>query len=250
MEGIEGKLALVTGGASGIGRAVCLQLAREGARVAVADINVAGAEETIAMLKNPGKHLAVQMDVTIKDSVMSGLDSARKVFGGPPTLLAHCAGIIQFCPTIDVTEEDFDKMVNVNLKGTFLVTQAVGKALREAQIKEGSLVCISSLVVYETGSYYGHYAAAKAGVISLTKSFAMELAGDGVRVNAILPGITDTSLFSKEALKALMEKYGSMIALGRIARPEEIANLILFLLSDRSSYITGAEIRIGGGAAM
>ncbi|XP_076033672.1 (3R)-3-hydroxyacyl-CoA dehydrogenase-like [Oratosquilla oratoria] len=250
MSDLQGKLAFVTGGGSGMGRAICQQLAREGARVVIADINMAGAEETLASLKDPGSHLALHMDVSSKDSVTSGLESIINAFGGPPTLLAHCAGVMHFCPIVDVSEQDFDRIVNVNLKGMLLVTQAVSKALREAQIKHGSLVSISSLTPYDVGADYGLYAASKAGIIALTKSFAKELASDGIRVNTILPGLTDTPLVSKETLEELRVRFESQIPIGRLGVPEDMAELVVFLLSDRSSYMTGAEVRIGGGLTM
>lgn len=233
-----------------MGRAICQQLSREGARVVVADINMAGAEETLATLKDPGSHLALHMDVSSKDSVTSGLEFIKNTFGGPPTLLAHCAGVMHFCPIVDVPEEDFDRIMSVNLKGMFLVTQAVSKALREAQIKHGSLVSISSTTPYSVGADYGVYAASKAGMITLTKSFAKELASDGIRVNTILPGLTDTPLVSKETLEKLRVRFESEIPLGRLGVPEDMAELVVFLLSDRSSYMTGAEVKIGGGFAM
>lgn len=248
MPGMEGKLALVTGGASGIGRAICRQLDREGARVAVADLNLSGAQETVDMLKNPKNHLAVHMDVANKESVTSGLDSVKKVFGAPPTLLAHCAGYLHISPLVVLPEEEFDRIIKVNLKGTFLVAQALAKTLQDAVPKQGgSFVFISSIGVKHFLMNAGHYSASKAGVLSLSKGFAGELAEDGIRVNAVLPGLTETSIMGPEMMKMSIKESIQKQIIKRAGQPEDIAEAVVFLLSDKSGHITGVEYNIDGG---
>ncbi|XP_076068492.1 (3R)-3-hydroxyacyl-CoA dehydrogenase-like [Oratosquilla oratoria] len=245
---MESKLALVTGGASGIGRAICRQLDREGARVAVADLNLSGALETVNMLKNPENHLAVHMDVANKESVTSGLDSVKKVFGAPPTLLAHCAGYLHMSPLVVLPEEEFDRMIKVNLKGTFLVTQALAKVLLDAGLqKEGSFVLISSVEAHRFTRNTGHYSVSKSGVLSLSRSFAGELAGDGIRVNSVLPGLIETSIMGPEMMKLAIKGATQRQVIKRVGQPEDVAEIVVFLLSDKSGYVTGAEYKIDGG---
>ncbi|XP_076053527.1 (3R)-3-hydroxyacyl-CoA dehydrogenase-like [Oratosquilla oratoria] len=247
MASLEGKMALVTGGGSGIGRSVCQLLDREGVRVVVADVNEAGAQETVNLLKSPDDHLAVLMDVSKKASVTQGVDAAVKAFGAPPSLMVNCAGYINFVPLADLEEESFDQMINVLLKGSFLVTQALAKAVKAAGIKQGSFVLIASMLAHLAIETTGHYSAAKAGILALSKTFSKELALDGIRVNTILPGIVETPIMPKELLEQHIANTLPLLSIKRPGRPEEVAEMVLFLLSERSSYITGAEFCVAGG---
>ncbi|XP_069955781.1 (3R)-3-hydroxyacyl-CoA dehydrogenase isoform X2 [Cherax quadricarinatus] len=187
-----GKVALVTGGGSGIGRAVCQVLARDGARVVVADINVQGAQDTLSMLPNPGDHLALSMDVTNKDSVDSAIKAIMEKYQTPPSLLANCAGIMNSFPICEMEKNDFTDMINVNLTGTFLVSQAVVKSLLK-QEGHGVVVNIASILGRTGLRNYSHYAASKGGVMALTKSMAGELAKGG-RTGGI-PSIGEEQLY-------------------------------------------------------
>ncbi|XP_076054120.1 (3R)-3-hydroxyacyl-CoA dehydrogenase-like [Oratosquilla oratoria] len=248
MASLEGKLALVTGGGSGIGRSVCQLLDREGARVVVADLNEAGAQETVNLLKSPGDHFAVRMDVSKKASVTQSVDAAVKAYGAPPSLMVNCAGYIDFIPLVDLEEASFDRMINVLLKGSFLVTQALAKAVKAAGIKQGSFVLISSMLAHIASETTGHYSAAKAGVLALSKTFSKELAPDGIRVNTVLPGMVETAIMPKEVFEQRTADVLPSMSIKRAGRPEEIAEMVLFLLSERSSYITGAEFCVSGGS--
>ncbi|XP_045613423.1 (3R)-3-hydroxyacyl-CoA dehydrogenase [Procambarus clarkii] len=242
-----GKVALVTGGGSGIGRAICQVLARDGANVAVADINLQGAQETVSMLPSPGDHLAVTMDVASKASVDSGLKAVTDKYQTPPSLLVNNAGIVKPSPFLDMEEKAFVDVLDVNLKGTFLVSQAVVKLLLEQPGAAGGAVVNISSVTGQTGfKNYSQYAASKAGVMAFTKSVAGELAKTGVRVNCVLPGVTQTPLLTDITTDYLNEVVAK-VALGRMGQPEEVAEVVAFLLSDKSSYMTGSCVEVYGG---
>ncbi|XP_063879126.1 uncharacterized short-chain type dehydrogenase/reductase y4vI-like isoform X2 [Scylla paramamosain] len=245
-----GQVALVTGGGSGIGRATCFQLARDGARVVVTDINVQTARETLSLMPNPEKHLALQMDVTQQSAVQSVITTARDKYGEPPSLLVNAAGILITDPSVDKTGTD---VINVNLKGIFLVTQAFTEELLRgnegAQEEKGVIVNIASIIGKIGHPKNKHYAASKGGVIAYSKSCAAEMARKGIRVNCVLPGLVKTALskrLSEEQFQAFIDKT----PLGRYGKTEEIAEVIVFLLSRRSSFMVGACVEISGGAGM
>ncbi|KAK8729312.1 hypothetical protein OTU49_008758 [Cherax quadricarinatus] len=240
-----GKVALVTGGGSGIGRAVCQVLARDGARVVVADINVQGAQDTHSMLPNPGDHLALSMDVTNKDSVDSAIKAIMEKYQTPPSLLANCAGIMKSSPICEMEKNDFIDVINVNLTGTFLVSQAVVKSLLK-QEGHGVVVNIASIAGHTGIPNYSHYAASKGGVMALTKSMAGELAKKGVRVNCVLPGAINTPLIKDKSSPEVLA-FIALTALGRFGQPEEVAELVAFLLSEKSSFMVGSCVEITGG---
>ncbi|KAK8394699.1 hypothetical protein O3P69_005881 [Scylla paramamosain] len=245
-----GQVALVTGGGSGIGRATCLQLARDGARVVVTDLNVETARETLSLMPNPEKHLALQMDVTQQSAVQSVITTARDKYGEPPSLLVNAAGILITDPSVDKTGTD---VINVNLKGIFLVTQAFTEELLRgnegAQEGKGVIVNIASIVGKMGHPELKNYAASKGGVIAYSKSCAAEMARKGIRVNCVLPGLVKTALskrLSEEQFQAFIDKTPP----GRYGKTEEIAEVIVFLLSRRSSFMVGACVEISGGAGM
>lgn len=244
-----GRIALVTGGGSGIGRAVCRTLAKDGARVVAADINQNAAEETVSMLINPGDHLALSVNVADKASVASLVRSVIEQLKAPPNLLANVAGITQDNFLLQMDEQSFMNVIDVNLKGTFLVTQAVTSALQEHEITSGSIVNIASIVGKTGNIGQCNYAASKAGVQAFTKTAALELARVGVRVNCVLPGFVDTAMVATvpEKVRTMLLKN---VPLRRLGQPEEIAEVVAFLLSDKSSYMTGANIEVTGGLAM
>ncbi|KAG0719738.1 Estradiol 17-beta-dehydrogenase 8 [Chionoecetes opilio] len=186
LDTFKGQVALVTGGGGGIGRAICLQLARDGARVLVTDLNLEAARETLRLMAGPANHLALPMDVTQHSDVEGVIAAARDRFEAPPSLLVNCAGIADLGPFLSITKARLDKMMDVNLKGTFIVTQAVIRALLEGTQGEGegegegegrgSVVNISSMAGKAGFPDHSHYVATKGGVIALTKSCAADMA--------------------------------------------------------------------------
>ncbi|XP_050732783.1 estradiol 17-beta-dehydrogenase 8-like [Eriocheir sinensis] len=246
---LSGRVALVTGGGNGIGRAICRILARDGARVVAADLDPAAANETIQMLKDPNEHLALKMDVTDKTSVESAIGSAIEKLKTPPSLIANSAGIVKDGFILQMEEKRFMDVLDVNLKGTFLVTKAAAEAFVEHEISPASIVNISSLAGRAGTMGQCNYAASKAGVVALTKTSAIELASVGVRVNCVLPGFTETSILSDVPEKVLKQLL-KMTPLRRMAQPEEIAEVVAFLLSEKSSYMTGASVEVTGGLMM
>lgn len=245
---LGGKLALVTGGGSGIGRAVCIALGREGAKVVVTDINGAAAKATASTLSGDS-HSWFTVDVGQSQSVNTMMEAVLAKYKQPPTIAVNCAGITRDNFIAKMDEHSFDEVIRVNLKGTFLITQAVSQAMISGGANEGSIVNLASIVGKVGNMGQCNYAASKAGVEGLTKSTAKELAKFGIRCNAILPGFIDTPMVATVPEK-LVEKILHLIPLGRFGKPEEVAELCVFLASNKSSYITGTSIEITGGIYM
>ncbi|CAN7941880.1 unnamed protein product [Ixodes pacificus] len=239
------RLAIVTGGGSGIGKAVCQALAKDGATIVVADINLDAARATVAELKGES-HMALHVDVGDSSSVTSLVDSVGSQCQSPLSIVVHCAGVAKWCAVVNMTEDDYDELLRVNLKGTFLVNQAAVREMLKRKVPEGSIVNIASIAGKSGYAMFAAYAASKGGVIAFTKSLAQELAGTNIRVNTILPGPTDTPILAtmpeesrKEASKATILK--------RFARPEEVADVARYLCSSGSSYITATSVEVAGG---
>ncbi|KAM7301361.1 (3R)-3-hydroxyacyl-CoA dehydrogenase [Ixodes scapularis] len=241
---LSDRLAIVTGGGSGIGKAVCHALVREGAVVVVADINLDAAKKTVAEL-NGKAHVALHVDVGDATSVASLINNVRCRFETPLSIVVNCAGVAKFSSVTNMSEEAYDHQLRVNLKGTFLVNQATVKAMLVSKVPEAAIVNIASILGKCGLAYSAAYAASKGGVIAFTKSLAQELAGTNIRVNSLLPGATQTPMLNctPEDLEALI---GS-VAMRRIARPEEVADAAAYLCSSRSSYITGTSMEVAGG---
>ncbi|XP_013072181.2 estradiol 17-beta-dehydrogenase 8-like isoform X1 [Biomphalaria glabrata] len=233
-------------GGSGIGKAVCSVLAREGARVAVTDINKSSAQETVLSLPNSSLHEAFEINVSSSTEVTNLLENIEKRFKSVPCIAVHAAGITRDNFLLKLDEQSFDEVINVNLKGTFLINQAVGRAMQKARIENGSIVNISSIVGKNGNVAQTNYAASKAGVIGFTKSAAKELARYNIRVNAILPGFIETPMTEKVP-ENIMQMITALIPLKRTGQPQEIAEVCAFLVSPKSSYITGEAIEVTGG---
>ncbi|XP_071520156.1 estradiol 17-beta-dehydrogenase 8-like isoform X3 [Panulirus ornatus] len=201
------------------------------------------------MLINPGDHLALSVNVADKASVASLVRSVIEQLKAPPNLLANVAGITQDNFLLQMDEQSFMNVIDVNLKGTFLVTQAVTSALQEHEITSGSIVNIASIVSKTGNMGQCNYASSKAGVQAFTKTAALELARVGVRVNCVLPGFVDTAMVTTVPEKVLTMLLKN-VPLRRLGQPEEIAEVVAFLLSDKSSYMTGASVEVTGGLAM
>ncbi|CAH0548705.1 unnamed protein product [Brassicogethes aeneus] len=243
-----GKLAFVTGAGSGIGRETCKILAREGANVVAADKFLKNASDTAENLpkKADQSHTSVELDVTKKTSVQYTLKKTLEIYGKPPSIIVNSAGITKDNFVLKLSEEDFQDVIDVNLKGTFLVIQTFCNAITENKLKNASVINIASIVGKYGNIGQSNYCASKAGVELLTKSSAKELGQFGIRVNAILPGIIDTAMIQTVPDK-VKQKFKSVISLGRFGQPQEIGEVIAFLASDKSSYISGASIEVTGG---
>jgi len=245
--GLTGKLALVTGGGSGIGRAVCQVLARENARVVVADINMAASRDTIQTLKQ-NQHLPLVSDVSKSSSVQSCFQKILEEYSVSPDIVVNSAGITKDGWLLRMKEKDFDQVVDINLKGTFLVSQAAASAMKEAGIK-GSIVNIASIVGKTGNLGQANYSASKAGVIGFSKTAAKELGQFGIRVNVILPGFIKTPMTDVVPEK-IKSQLITRIPLGRLGDPTEIAEVAAFLASYKSSLMTGAVLEVTGGLDM
>jgi NAD(P)-dependent dehydrogenase (short-subunit alcohol dehydrogenase family) len=252
----EGAVVLVTGAAGRIGAAVARCLAVEGAHVAVADRDLAGAEQIVSEIAiSGGTASAHWLDVTTEVSVRETTVAVETRFGTITHAVAS-AGIIATHPFLDLTVENWDRTLAVNLKGTFLTLQAVARRMVDAS-RGGSLVAISSVAGRGGRPTAADYAASKAGVISLVRSAALALAPNGITVNAVCPGIVDTDM--TRAIHALRAKLAGVtpeeslarlvatIPLGRMETAEDVANAVAFLLSSDGSYITGQALNVCGG---
>ncbi|XP_064496653.1 (3R)-3-hydroxyacyl-CoA dehydrogenase-like isoform X3 [Pseudopipra pipra] len=243
---LAGVVALVTGGASGIGRAVSGRLAREGARVAVADRDMSGAAATAKGLPRncPPDHGAFQVDVADPKSVAGMVRGVQEHFGGPPRVLVSCAGITRDRMFLEMGEREFREVLGVNLEGTFLVTQEVTKALVTSGDPGGaSLVLVGSVVAKVGNLGQTNYVASKGGVEGLTRSVAKEVARFGIRCNSVLPGFIVTPMTDKVPPKVL-DKFAGMVPLGRLGDPEDVADVVAFLASGDSGYVTGATLEV------
>ncbi|XP_022906507.2 (3R)-3-hydroxyacyl-CoA dehydrogenase [Onthophagus taurus] len=243
---VLGKVAFVTGAASGIGKATCQILAREGAKVIAADRNLIGAKETAASLKNQNDHLGVLVNVNEKETIQDALEKTVEKYREPPSVIVNCAGITRDNFLLKLSEADFNEVIDVNLKGTFLIIQTFANALVDRGIRNGSIVNISSIVGKYGNLGQCNYAASKAGVELLTKTASKEFGKFGIRCNTVLPGFIKTPM-TEIIPDKVKSKVISTISIGRFGNVEEVAEVICFLSSDKSSFINGASIEVTGG---
>jgi 3-oxoacyl-[acyl-carrier protein] reductase len=232
------RIAVVIGGASGIGWATAQSLAGQGDRVTVADRNADGAQRRAAELGDP--HSAVAVDVTDEDSVQRLFEQT-----GPVDVVVNCAGYSNFGMITDLPVEQFRDVIDVCLTGAFIVAKHAGRSLRQG----GALVSIGSLNGRQPAAGMSAYCAAKAGLSMLTQVAALELGPRGIRVNAVAPGFVHTPLTEPAAaVPGVVEEYLENTALGRTGTPEDIANAVLYLCSPASSWLTGEVLDLNGGA--
>ncbi|XP_034349409.1 (3R)-3-hydroxyacyl-CoA dehydrogenase isoform X1 [Arvicanthis niloticus] len=249
---LRSALALVTGAGSGLGRAISVRLAAEGAAVAACDLDGAAAQDTVRLLGSPGsedgaprgKHAAFQADVSQGPAARRLLEQVQACFSRPPSVVVSCAGITRDEFLLHMSEEDWDRVIAVNLKGTFLVTQAAAQALVSSGGR-GSIINISSIVGKVGNIGQTNYASSKAGVIGLTQTAARELGRHGIRCNSVLPGFIATPMTQKMPEK-VKDKVTAMIPLGHMGDPEDVADVVAFLASEDSGYITGASVEVSG----
>ncbi len=238
---LKDKVALITGGARGIGRATAEVYIREGARVAIVDVDAAAVEEAAKELGNDT--LGLVMDVTSRESVLAGVDAITEKLG-PIDILVNNAGIIKDAQLLKMEEADFDAVVSVNLKGVFNTTQVVSRQMVERGT--GVILNASSVVALYGNFGQTNYVATKSGVIGMTKTWARELGRKGVRVNAVAPGFIKTRM-TEGIPDKVMTKLEAMVPMQRMGVPEEIANAYLFLASDEASYVNGHVLSVDGG---
>ena len=243
---LEGKVAVVTGSRRGMGRAIALRFAEAGADVAVCDMVVGGElEGVVEEIKKLGRRsFATEVDVTSKASITSWVQKVEAEFGGID-ILANVAGILRVANLVDLSEEEWDKVLNTNLKGTYLTCQAVVKGMMKR--KKGCVINIASTDAFNASPSQTAYNCSKAGVRMLTNILAFELGRYNIRVNAIAPGWIRTPMIDYLETESFMETAIADIALGRIGQPTDVANVALFLASDLASYVSGATWRVDGG---
>jgi len=243
---LEGKVALVTGGGQGIGKAIVLALAKKGASVVIADIDLESADKVADEAGKFSKAVAKKADVSSETDVKRLVKETLEEFGRID-ILVNNAGIDLKLPTEEVTVEQWQRVMDINLKGAFLCAQAVGKEM--IKNRSGKIINIASVAGHSPVPRMAAYNASKAGVLLLTKTLAVEWAQYNINVNSISPGVTETSLLSRlrmenpEAIKAREKR----IPLGRVAQPEDIAQVAIFLASSASDNITGEDIKSDGG---
>jgi len=245
----QGKVALVTGGGSGIGRATCEIFSERGGFVVVADVNEHSAKATTEHIaRKGGRGEAIRCDVTRWADVQAAVDTARRVFGRLDVVV-NCAGILRGSLLEDTSEEEWNEVLRVNLTGAFLVTKAAMKAMREQG--GGSIVLIASRMAIRVKEEHGAYAASKAGILQLTQMAALEGAPHGIRVNCVCPGFIDTPMTRlsgpKDSVGVQFAGWAKVCPLGRSGRPDEIARAMLFLASGDASFITGVALPVDGG---
>lgn len=244
---LAGKVALVTGAAQGIGKAVALLLARNGADIVVSDINLEKAEETAKEVQTLGrKALAIKVNVAAIGDVERMVEAILAQFG-KVDILVNNAGIARDKLILRMTEEDWDAVLNINLKGTFNCTKAVVRHMSKQ--KGGKIVNIASVVGEMGNAGQANYAASKAGVIGFTKTIAREFAQRGINVNAIAPGYIETPMTDALPDK-VKEELRRLIPLDRLGKPEDVAEAVLFLVSESGNYITGQVLNVNGGIYM
>jgi 3-oxoacyl-[acyl-carrier protein] reductase len=244
---LAGKVSIITGAGQGIGRATALKFAKEGAKVAVCDINMTTVDETVRLVREAGGETAgFRVDVTDKDSIAEMVEGVMAKWGRVDTLVNN-AGIVQDAQFKKMSEDQFDRVIDVNLKGVYNCTKAVVD-LMLAQ-NSGVILNASSIVGIYGNFGQTNYAATKFGVIGMVKTWARELGRKGIRANAICPGFVETPILASmpEKVVRMME---DRVPMGRLAKPEEIANTYAWLASDEASYINGAVIEVSGGVTI
>ena len=244
---LQNKVALVTGGAQGIGKTISEELVQNGAHVVLGDVNLEGAQATAeAINNNGGSASAVKIDVSNPAEVKQGFDSILKD-KKPIDIMINNAGITRDGLMIRMKEADWDRVLNINLKGTFLCSQQAAKQMMKQ--KSGAIVNIASIVGVMGNFGQANYSASKAGVIGLTKTLAREVGSRGIRVNAVAPGFIDTEM-TRVLDESVRQKLIEQIPLAKLGLPEDVARCVAFLVSDRSSYITWQVINVNGGMLM
>jgi len=249
MKRFAGKVVLVTGAGSerGIGRAVALAFANEGASVVITDVVAAGVERVARELSEHTKALGEVADVRSKAEMARVVARAVEQFGGLDILINN-AGLTRPTKFLDISEEEYDLVVDVNLKGMFMATQAAVPAMLKRG--KGAIVSLSSVSGQRGGGVFGTsaYSAAKAGIAGLTRALARELSPQGIRVNCVAPSLIDTDIFGGQVTEERKKELGESTLVGRVGSVADVVNGILFLADDASEYLTGVTLDINGGS--
>lgn len=244
---LKDKVALITGGARGIGRSIAMVFAKEGADIVVADVNLESAAKTASEIEGLGrKALALELDVTDSAKVEDGVNKILDKFG-KVDILVNNAGITKDNLLLRMTQAEWDAVINVNLKGTFNCIKAVSRPM--VKQRSGRIISIASIIGLMGNWGQANYAASKAGIIALTKTVAKELASRNINANSVAPGFIQTDMTAKlpENVKSKMMEA---IPMAKLGTPEDVANVCLFLASEESSYVTGQTITVDGGMVM
>lgn len=244
---LAGKTAIITGGGGGIGRSTAIRFAKEGARVTVADIDAAIGEETVSLIKRDGgEAIFIKTDVTDSDEIKALIDTTTSSYGALHILFNNAGVGNSEVRSVDLAEEEWDRVIDINLKGVFLgIKYAIPELIKAGG---GAIINTSSLLGLKGQKYVSAYNASKAGVVMLTQNAALEYGKYNIRVNAIAPGVIDTPII--EQWKQNERKWPIISranALGRIGTPDEVANAVVFLASDEASFITGTTLSVDGG---
>ncbi|MBY0485523.1 SDR family oxidoreductase [Nitrosomonas sp.] len=244
MNSLHGKIAIVTGSSRGIGAEIALTLANAGAKVVINYVqNKSAADEVCAAISSAGGEcMAVQADVSNSDEVRKLFDATFEHFK-QIDILVNNAGILLFKEIVEIRDDEFDRIVDVNFKSVFYTLREAGTRLSD----HGRVVNISSTVTRLMLPKYGAYAATKAAVEQLTRIFAREMGKRGITANTVSPGPVDTELFRAGKTATDIERMAAMAALGRLGKPDDIAQIVLFLVSDEARWITGQDIGVNGG---
>ncbi|MDP4549880.1 glucose 1-dehydrogenase [Alkalihalobacillus macyae] len=244
---LQDKVAIVTGGGGGIGRATALRFAREGAKVVVSDIHSESGEESVDQItKMGGESIFVRTDTSMEGDMKALVEECEKRYGGLDIFFNNAGVSNEEVKLVDISVDEWDRVVSINLKGVFMGMKYAIPAMEKRS--GGAIVNTSSLLGFKGKKYMAPYNASKGGVITLTKNAALEYGGKNIRVNAVCPGVIDTNIVTpwKEDDRKwpIISKAN---ALRRVGQPEEIANAVLFLVSDEASYVTGTSLLVDGG---
>lgn len=243
---LNGRTAVVTGAGSGIGRACAIRLAEDTAKVAIWDINLAGAEETAELIRAAGgTAIALNVDCSDKAAIHAAAATTRKELG-PIAILVNNAGIAPFTPFLDTDDDLFDKVIRINLRGPWLVTKECLPDMLAAGW--GRVINITSSSVQTGSPTQAHYVSSKGGMVGMTKALALEFAASGVTVNMVPPGFINTPMLRAAPIDA--EAFAKSLPMKRMGQPEDIAAAIAYLASEEASYITGQTISTNGGRYM